>query len=162
MVLQKVKEKEEMEEQKRKAIEDKKQMQQQSAGARFRLLYQKYTSNTKLVATDYRNLIRKVQQIKDSPVKSKLEDLKAQWHRRKHRFDDFITNNINNDVTTCNVDAEYALITNPVQVPVVSLPEQVGGGENNFVAEPDGSANLFLHMLQKINSDSDAHGTAEI
>jgi hypothetical protein len=66
-------------------------------------LYQKYRGNQPLSVADMRNLLRKVKLRDDSPLRTKVAEVKAQWDKRKYRLDDFeITpqNEVGSDLVT--------------------------------------------------------------
>jgi hypothetical protein len=77
----------------------------------FRKSYQKFISNQPLAVADMRNLINRVKLRDDSPVKTRSADLKQQWEKRKHRYDDFLP--------TPRSIGETGLI--PVQLPLCRI-----------------------------------------
>jgi hypothetical protein len=111
----------------------------------FRKSYQKFISNQPLAVADMRNLINRVKLLDDSPLKTRLADLKQQWEKRKHRYDDFLP--------TPRSIGETGLIpvaTTTVQNPVLTQEEQIifdslGSGTNNFV-----------EIAEQINSTSES------
>jgi hypothetical protein len=102
-VLGKVREKEDADNEKKRASEIKKAQQQEKEEGKFRQAYQKYVRNERLVADDLKVLLRKVKERDDSPLRSKIAELQQQWNKRKVRLDlfastpqsDFDENNAN-------------------------------------------------------------------
>jgi hypothetical protein len=91
-------------------------------------------------------------------VKTKLVDLQQQWEKRKDRYDDFM---FPTDITP-DMNVNVASLNTPARLPVQNVHEGVEG-EEFFLAEVgDGSANLFLDMIQKINSSTEEGESHEI
>jgi hypothetical protein len=90
-LLEKMKLKEETDRQKKATADAKRASKEDKENSHFTQSFQKFVANEKLTTTDLKNLLRKVKQRDDSPIRSKMVELKAQWEKRKHRFDAFRT-----------------------------------------------------------------------
>jgi hypothetical protein len=86
---------------KAQAKQDSEDQQKQQAAARryeqtaksqekFIVAYNKYASNQNLHSEDLKALIKKVKKKDDTPLRSKITELREQWNRRKHRLMDFV------------------------------------------------------------------------
>lgn len=156
-MLQKVIEKDNIEKEKQQSINENKKKRATTAGNKFRSSYLKYVNNNKLVAADYNNLLRKVRQPDDSPLRTKVSELKQQFQQRKNPFYDFMVN-----LPTPVGDGIMSSPTTPAHVPVASVREQV---QNNLIdnnGNHHGSEVLFLDMIRKINSSTDHIPTSSI
>jgi mRNA-degrading endonuclease YafQ of YafQ-DinJ toxin-antitoxin module len=156
-VLAKVIEKDNNDKNKQKKIDENKQLRATKQGNRFKLSYQKFMNNHKLLATDMTNLLRKVRQPNDSPLRSKAHELQQQWEKRKHRFEDFLVN-----VPTPVGDGIISSPTTTAHVPVATVREQLQNNINFVPVERDGSELLFLDMVRRINSSTDHIHTSSI
>jgi hypothetical protein len=90
-LLAKLEEKEQLEQQKRSDSEAKKAAQQEKENMSFTESYHKYRNNQKLAGNDMKHLLRKVREANDSPLRTKIADLRQQWEKRKNRLDLFST-----------------------------------------------------------------------
>jgi hypothetical protein len=120
---------EEDKKQKQDVIAVKKDTQQNKSSQQFQQAYQKYVNSERLTASDLRALIKKTKTQRDnSPVRSKMTELQEQWHRRKHRLDDFL------------LPVPQAVQPVPVfELPVVHVPVPTGIFHEEHVEQPIGS-----------------------
>jgi hypothetical protein len=124
------------EKEKQQECQQKRMKVQAKQSDNFRKSYQKFISNQPLAVADLRNLMNRVKLRDDSPLKTRSADLKQQWEKRKHRYDDFLP--------TPRSTGETGLIPVPgppstIVQPTVMTPEEqiifgdLGSATNNFV-----------------------------
>jgi hypothetical protein len=97
--------------------------------------------------TDIKNLLQKVKHHTDSPLQSKVAELTQQWQNCKLRLNGFLP-------TPHVPDISVALHT--------FVCEQVDMGVPENEREKMESANLFLAMIEKINSTDEKQVSNEI
>jgi hypothetical protein len=126
-LLEQVKKKEEEDERKRIEGEQKKQSQKDKDTANFRASYHKYISKQRLSTVDYRNLLRRIKEPTDSPIKTKVAELQQQWSNRKHRLDDYIV-----------VESEENVLPHRLFEDVINTPHtgETSSTEDAFVLAP--------------------------
>jgi hypothetical protein len=126
---------------KKNEVRQRQQLQKEKESKIFRVAYRKYVKNERLLTVDIRSLLKRVKQPDDSPIKSKMVDLQAQWHRRKFRFDDFLLTSEPTPSTTNNDN-----------VPGIFVQEQV---ENNSYTQTPG-------VIGSLHQNSATHENPEI
>jgi benzoyl-CoA reductase/2-hydroxyglutaryl-CoA dehydratase subunit BcrC/BadD/HgdB len=100
-VLRKMEQKEATEREKRDSIEQKQQQRKQKDNSDFTNSIRRYRNNQPLKANDYKNLLRKIKHSDDSPLRTKVAEMKQQWNKRKHRLDVFMQTPENPNTTLC-------------------------------------------------------------
>ena len=106
----------------------RKLLQETKDNVRFEIAVKKIKSNHELIRDDLKSLIKKVKKKTDSPMKSKMNELRTQWKSRRHRinhlfvgvedgiFDGIFLDTITNEnVGTCTTDTNNIYITTPEQ-----------------------------------------------
>jgi hypothetical protein len=133
-VRDKVDEKEEADKQKQEEIDQKKSLQEKETN-KFKETFQRYVSNQRMNATDYRTLLRRVKQKNDSPLRPKLDGLMQQWQQRKHRIEDFIVIPVVAPTPVMEVVPPVVGANVPVPVGIfadITNNETMGGATSNF------------------------------
>jgi hypothetical protein len=141
----KVMERKAEEQRKKSATNQKRRQQKEKDSLLFRTAYRKLVRNERLLAGDICCLLKRCKQPDDSPIKTKMVDLLAQWHRRKLRFDDYLINYVPTPPPVIENNVPQIFVEDAA-VPAIFVQDTV----ENILQVPDpGVTGVYIRILQR-------------